>query len=796
MSEAPTNVREFTEAAIGSSLREWMMAEADRIGDSSPDGSTMQLIPPLAVAGNPILGLDAQKVAAEQKGLFESNEQCCLRMWLCDREDYARETVAHVVQSLKWSRNPVSITCSGNRSGISYRFVTHQDDVLALRNVLAGTYPKAHLEQEDVSEFGNILQSHASNHLRCAILRPPLPYWGIFEDRGSHSGSLYSTMACLEGSEYAVYQVIFVPIPSAWCSLIRTMARTEELVSPLGGGHADWLPSRDAVRNAQEKLSNPLFAASVRIGLFGGRPELGRSVMSSLMLSIAGIHFSGAPLSLFSGEEAMRRGVAADSLRQSFVDGRTFIHGAVVCPSELALLVPMPDKEAVANPSYALDRVPALVAGLDHERGIVLGNEIVFGKERRVVWPERLRPVHMVVSGVTGKGKTFFLSGMCSGIANGNPNEGLAIIDPHETAIVEFSRCVDEDRLDDCILHDPMDDEYVLCLPLMDCPDLEQVDAAVSNISRQFFALFSRSDMGFNIERGMRSAVRTVLLCPDLSLTDVRTLLAPGNRGEECREKVCSELTDDMLIDYWTSDFDALDRGTIGRIRSRFEHILEPKRLRMLLANKIRKISYREIIDQGLIFLAMTCPGSAGHDLASTLGTLHLTGLHAAAPTRAQVGAGCPIFTIVAEEFGNYSNPKTVPHALRTLRRCNVSEILVTQNVYALPEEVRHSVGNIGTHVVFQQGWDDAHHYFKTFCGMVPAEDFITKEVGEGYAKVGNRLATIKCPLPERVREASVLEEIRENTRKKYCIPRKELGERLIDEKHASLEEMKELDLI
>jgi hypothetical protein len=182
--------------------------------------------------------------------------------------------------------------------------------------------------------------------------------------------------------------------------------------------------------------------------------------------------------------------------------------------------------------------------------------------------------------------------------------------------------------------------------------------------------------------------------------------------------------------------------------------------------------------------------------MASILGTFHTTGLHTAAWSRAGQPGKRPIFYQISDEFGNYANPRTISHALRTLRKYDVAEILVTQNVDSLPEEVKVAIGNINTHIVLKQGWNDAHHYFKEFCGAIPVSDFWMKDVGEGYAKIGTRMAVISSRKPETLRDVRVLEDIRNMTRKKYCVPIKEFRERMIEEKGASLDDMKNLDLL
>ncbi len=797
MSEPPTNSTELAQQMIDNAMSHWMQKEADRLSTDAIDGTPKTLEPSMSHEANELLGLAGRDSATPAVTILPREARRVMRVWFSTENELSQDVVSGVVNSLKWIAHPVIVTCSGNAQGIIYRFTVHTDDFPTLQAALMGGAASCHIEEEDGTiELEQELASYASCDFLYRTISPPLPYWGVFEDKAANVNGMHSALMELGSDGYGIYQLVFSPVTTGWHALIKTMAQTEELISSRGRSQGNLVPSQEAARASTKMLSNPLFAVSARIGMFAKPMPHQASLLNGLTTAIAGIHFSGNPLSLIDGQALLAAGASHESVVNSFADGCTFTHGTIMSPDEIAMFIRFPTKEALANPAYAFDRVPLFIANLSGATGTVLTSEHVYGQKKPIVWPETLRTTHMVVTGMTGSGKTLFAAGLCSRIASEHPQEGLAIIDPHGTAVEEFLRCVDEDRLDDVILHDPMDDEYVLCLPMVDCPDLDQLDTAVSNINRQFSSLFSKSDMGFNIERGMKQCIRTVLLCPELSLVDVRSLLDTGYRGIECREMVCATIPDETLIDYWMNGFKALDNGAIGRIRSRFEHIFEPYRLRMLLANKISKVTYREIIDQGKIFLAITSPGMAGVDLASTLGTLHLTGLHSAAPVRAGQEGNRPIFTIVADEFGNYANPKTVPHALRTLRRCDVSEILLPQNISALPEEVRQGLGNANTHVAFRQGWDDAQLYFKMFGGIVPATSFMATTPGRGYAQIGDRSAQIACDLPSQLRTSDVLRHVRENTRRKYCVRKDQLIEQNLDEQRVTLEEMKDLDVL
>ena len=800
MSEVPILPGAFVESLVQEDLRRWMTAEADQAAGYSLNSTAKSLVPTLRMSSNATLGLEGRASEGRGDSVLGKEDRRCLRLWFSEQDDHLAAVLANGFRSMRWFSHPVIITLAGNRQGISYRFTVHRQETMALRNLLAGLWPHDHVEEES-DGLDPVLGDVGPMRLIFRTIRPPTPYWGVFESQGLESVSLFPAIAALPADALAIYQVVLRPMPAEACVVIRHLMKAEELVGQTSYvQHRGWIPSPDALRRAEEKAAGPLFGVALRLGVFAQERCVAEGTVDSLLLPIASLHFSGGPVDLLTEGDLIQAGIGSGEMANGFIDGTTYQPGIVVSPTELAMFLRLPTEGELKNRAYPLDLVSPLAANCPAEvKGIKIAEETVFGQTRDVIWPDSLRNLHLMVTGATGFGKTIFLAELGAAIANAPKHvrdEGFAFIDPHDKGIVELCCRLSESQLDDVILCDANDREHVFCLPLMDCPDREEIDTAVSNISHQFFALFHKADMGFNIERGIRNGTRTILLCPNLSLLNARHLFSQTRIGEKCRDAACAQIDDEMLVDYWQNEFKHLDGASLGRIRSRFEYLLEPKRMRALLANKIRKISFREIMDGNKIMLFRISAGGGGADITNILGTLYLTGLLTAANSRSGSEGRRSIKMIMADEFGNYSNPRTIPHSLRTLRRCDVSIVLATQNIYALPDEVKEAIGNIDTHVVFQQGWDDAQAYFKAFCGMVPAADFMMKNPGEGYAKVGRRLAAITCPMSPRLRGPEVLEEIRENTRRRYCVPFKEFKERMIEEHHVSLDDMKELDLL
>lgn len=796
MSHEPIIPKDLVSNAVFGDLHHWVTTTASRGTKLGLSRFPVSLIPSLTVKENPMLRVETIQLPAARCGYIPRKYRVSLRLWWSGQDDYQSDSFAEMLAGFSQISHRAIVMCSGNCRGISHRVLLHRDDEFGVRNLLGGAFRGLHVELEESQRFYTEVEQRMAGRLYFRHLLPIIPFWGALTGQSLHLQTIYATLMALDDDSYGVFEVVLGPLPVVWRHALQLMARAETIVASRYPKPGPWLFSRDSEQAVEEKLGGVLFAASMRTGLFTTKKmDNAHHVMTSLDMSTGGMLFNGTTLRFASETDCRRSHISPAKMRNLFLNGRVYQSGIIVSHRELASMIHFPSKEHLADKSLLLDRRPTLAANLATGPGIVLAHETIYGKEVPIIWPQRLRTMHMMISGATGLGKTVFLAGLLARIAE-NRKEGLAFIDPHDTGIERFVQCVPESRLDDVILHDPMDSEYVLCLPLLSCQDPDQIDLITSNVAYQICLLFTRSELGFNIVRGIKIVIRTISLCEFLSLMDVHRLLDRSSRGDALREQVCAAIQDETLLEYWQEEFPTLDRDTLRRIESRFDYLFEARRLRPYLANKICKVSRRQIITESKLFLARTNVAASGHDLARTLGSLHHTGFEAAACSGPTRNDPSPMFTIAADEFGNIANPRSVDYSLRAIRKYGVSEILATQNVEGLPEEVKIAIGNINTHVVFQQGWDDAHHYFKAFCGMVPVADFLTKGIGEGYAKIGTRFAAISSQMPDILRDVSVLEDIREMTRKKYCVPIQEFRERMIEEEGVPLDDMKNFDLL
>ena len=683
-------IEEFINKSLYAGVRQW-------ISDFSVTDAS-QLLPDLYVPSNETLGISESVLeGVEWKEFHDPIHQ---EIWF---GEFNEEAVSFFLKSFNSLHEPLMISVLKQAGVLRHVLTCSARDSVEVSLGFHTAFRHCYLKETQV-EMGADDWFTFSQDFRSEPWKPV-----------EETAPLEFIYPALDGVEEAFLQVIFYPLKSGWGYGLMDILASEELLQrrvKRSRGSEDF----------SERLNGQLFAVYIRSG---SKDE------------------SSVAKHLLKGMESSCREIRMSSVL-SPIEGRGF----VLSSSELGALLPMPDRELQS--SIAGLRMNSRHSGAGELRGINVGFVSVHGEEEPVVWSDNKRTTHMLVSGTTGSGKSVVLANIALEIAE--RGEGLAIIDPHNTAILHFLRSLDETRLKDCILFDASDSDHLISLGLFDPGSEQGIESSASHITHQLLSLFDRRDMGYVITRGLQNTVRTILSVSGLVFSQSRLLLEQSHRGERFRSEICDKLTDELLLDYWLHEFSALDSAAVGRIRSRIDRVLENQILRKLLSIQKPSLSFKEIIDGKKVFLANTSPIGAGPDVANIIGALIQSGLQGAAMSRKTSS----FFTIISDEFGNYSNPRDVLHSLRTIRKFNVSQILATQNVSALPDDVLGSLGNVSSHLVLKQGWTDAQFYQRFFGSTVDAQKLMNLQVGNGFFKSGNALSEYHSVMPYFKREKSI----------------------------------------
>lgn len=265
-------------------------------------------------------------------------------------------------------------------------------------------------------------------------------------------GALMGALAGLGKGDSALFQVLFVSTRRDWRQRILKASRNP--VDPTKSAFVD-IPN--LYKQAEEKVSKPLFAVAVRLAASN------ESIIERL---------EGFFLSQFASEKnrlvPLQSSYSVESIRQRI----TYRDGMILNSQELAALAHIPCPRLIpanvletakhTSPPPELAKTNILVPlGVNQHRG----------KLTPVSIPEEWLTRYVSIFWGTGYGKTDLLKLFLKVVEKGY---SLAFLDPKGDASKEFLDLIPENRVEDVIYFDPTEREYPPALNVLVLSDCEQ----------------------------------------------------------------------------------------------------------------------------------------------------------------------------------------------------------------------------------------------------------------------------------------------------------------------------------
>jgi hypothetical protein len=254
--------------------------------------------------------------------------------------------------------------------------------------------------------------------------------------------------------EVGVFQVLFQVVRNPWQeSILRAVTDWE--------GRSFFADAPEMLSLAREKVSQPLFAAAIRVAAqssrYGRAWELARTIGSGLL------QFSdqrGNELIPLANDD-----YPDDLHEEDLVFRRTHRSGTILNLGELVGLAHLPSasvrSEKLLRERKRTKGAPAIASG--HK--LKLGENTHAGKTQAVTLSSEQRVRHTYVVGASGTGKsTLLLNLIIQDIENG---EGVAVLDPHGDRIEQILGYIPEKRFSDVVLLDPSDEAYPIGLNIL-----------------------------------------------------------------------------------------------------------------------------------------------------------------------------------------------------------------------------------------------------------------------------------------------------------------------------------------
>jgi hypothetical protein len=531
--------------------------------------------------------------------------------------------------------------------------------------------------------------------------------------------ALFATFNQLRDNEAVVIQVLFCGVQNAWAEHIVASVTDER-------GGSFFIDAPEMPNLAKEKVSHPLFGATIRVAAFADFIEDASECVqhSALALIAASTSPFNALMALHTPEYTIAMRMHDLIMRQ------THRVGMLLNTKELATFVHFPSvqlsKKLLPNhtttklaPSYLFNQ--SYVLGInEHQR-----QRFEVGIDTN----QRLKHLHII--GGTGMGKSTLLHSLISqDIAHGI---GYCVLDPHGDLIDTVLKSIPPERINDVVLIDPSDSDYPVGLNILQAhSDIER-----ELLASDLVALFKRfsTSWGDQLHSVLANAIMALLYNTKPGhIGDLRKfLIEPAFRASTLQS-----CTDEELVYYWHKEYPLLKTSSIGSILTRLDSFLRPKSIRAMVCQH-QGLDFHDLMNSNKIVLVKLAQGLIGGENSYLLGALIVAKLQQAALARQQQTATTrtPFFCYI-DEFHHFITP-SLNTILSGARKYGLGLICVHQDMQQLQRvdsDIASSLmSNAGTRICFRLSDTDAKRMEVGFSGF-SAEDFQNLNVGAAIARV------------------------------------------------------------
>lgn len=616
----------------------------------------------------------------------------------------------------------------------------------------------AHYRRAEVCPHTDLLGGAPLAVAHCYRLRDSHLFLLRSDHRAETYTALLGALSALRESQCGVFQVLLAPVRHDWPGDTLRVA-----MDPWDHSRSAFVDLPNLPRRAQEKVSRPLFAASVRIA----------ATEENLVRRL-----EGAFLSQFASDENALEAREQPYPVTSILARTTHASGMLLNVTELACLVHLPNPKemtsgalrtaALSTPAPDLARGSILVPlGVNRHRG----QEVPVGITAD--WLTR----HVAVIGATGSGKTNLLKRFMPVVEAGH---GLAFLDPAGDAAEELLGLVPKHRVGDVIYFDPTDRDWPPALNMLEYSDERERAQLASDLVTGLSRLSNA--WGPRIEWILRQAGNTLLASRgEKTLRDIPRLLCEARY----RAQVLSTVEDPDLKGFWELIFPRLERqGAVDPILNKLSRFVDNPLVRNIISQPNR-IDFHRVLREGKVLICNLSKGELTEEVSVLLGSFILSRLYIATLARAQVPPQQRgLFVVVVDEFQNYAGRGADTASIRSFfseaRKYRVALVAATQFPSQLEREVAAAIlGNVGTLICLRTGIIDAR-MLQQELGEFGVQELLHLEVGQALVRMGGAGSAFNADIPEvGASQNSFREEIVRRSRERYCRPRHEVEQAL-----------------
>lgn len=617
---------------------------------------------------------------------------------------------------------PVSYEIIGTSDKIHIQFVCSDRDSAILKSQLKAFFPGV-IVTENIQYLNDVVSNEGYAYITDFGLKEEFmralemdnkfkidPFTGFF-----------GILDNLQESEQICLQVLFTKVVNPWSESIMRSVMDDR-------GDAFFANAPEMVKLAQQKISSPLFAATVRLIAQSQFEDSAMQLIKHASASV--IHSSQSP---FNSLIPLQTDLYDFDTRLNDIRLRESHRiGMILNGKELANFVHIPNESIT---SIKLDRDikktnPAPLTQSQEYIGLGRNEHQSKVSEVREDINERLKHTHII--GGTGTGKsTLIIQLIKQDIEAGR---GVCVLDPHGDLIETVISLIPENQIQDVLIIDPADSEFPVAFNILEAHSDIEKEILSSDLVGGFKRL--STSWGDQMNSVLANAILAFLESNRRgTLTDLRRFLIE----KDFRNDFLKTVTDPSIQYYWLKEYPLLKSNSIGSILTRLDTFLRPKVIRNMVAQK-KGINFEHLINTNKIILVKLSQGLIGVENSYLLGTFVVSKIHQAVMARQAMEkhARNPFFLYI-DEFQNFITP-SMGAILSGARKYHLGLVLAHQDLAQLiknDSELASSVlANAGTRICFRLSDTDAKRLAEGFSHF-EATDLQNLGVGEAIARIG-----------------------------------------------------------
>ena len=654
---------------------------------------------------------------------------------------------------------------SGGNGQVMVRFAVAPGERAGFELAVAGLFPAVRMVP-DTSPFPlTARRAGAPGGASLAVeeLVAVPPYFRsltlLGKEGASPLGIVASAIASADESSFCFYQVILKAASREhdWHYNVANLAEAEKrgrTMATLGGLSNDFafdstLPPLDEPGIAEKvRIDVSFYATVVRYGIWTTDDPTRNAFFQGCRSASAMVRFGNRPfreldhatLSTQLGERAVERMVT---------ERLTHRPGLMLTSQEVVTLAHIPNARtlemfASIKQRRGLEWTGPTTEDAEMKGAAVLGINDYAGVSRTVAipLPDRLR--HMVISGVTGTGKSTEQLSLV--LADAEAGLGLCLVDPHGDLALDVLSRLPEKRMSDLVVVSfTVPDMVPRWNPFRSpAPSAKVADDMV----RAFAA--TTPNFGPRMEHVIRSLSYAVHRLGG-TLEDLAEMVGRTARGEELRLRGLRVIGTTEIQRFLGEELPSYSASELDSVRNKLSRLLLDDVLGRMFQQPDNDLDPRAWMDGGKVVVVNLASGRLGMDHARFVGGLLVSLILRAALGRADVVAAQRRPFLIYIDECQLLQAGTLEEILSEGRKYGLGAVLAHQEGGQLTASLEQAMGNSATRVIFRPTLDDAPRQRRILLGRTDEQELLKLGVGEAFVAHGEHVASVRttlCALP------------------------------------------------